>query len=87
MNNFANHLIQCCDRYLGRSYSYARFPKKILVLIQLLYSGSESAVPFGSALSKYFFAAPYVGQGCVLDPSLFNVCIEQVLEKTITHAF
>ena len=62
-------------------------PKKIIVLIQSLYSGSESAVRLGGALSEYFPVATGVRQGCVLAPSLFNVCMDRVLGQTVEQGF
>ena len=62
-------------------------PIKILVLIPSLYSGSESAILFGSALSKYFSAATNVRQGCVLAPLLSNIYMDWVSGRTVEHAF
>ena len=62
-------------------------PPKIIVLIQSLYSGSASAVRIGGALSEYFSVATGVRQGCVLAPSLFNVCMDWVLGQTVKQGF
>ena len=62
-------------------------PSKIIALIQSLYSDSSSAVRIGGEISEYFAVATGVRQGCVLAPSLFNVCMDWVLGRTVEQGF
>ena len=62
-------------------------PSKIIALIQSLYSDSSSAVRIGGEFSEYFSVATGVRQGCVLAPSLFNVCMDWVLGRTVEQGF
>ena len=62
-------------------------PIKLLVLIQSLYSGLQSAVTFGSTLTEYFPAATSVRQGFVLTPLLFNIYMDWVLGRNSWACF
>ncbi|KAG0712833.1 Retrovirus-related Pol polyprotein from type-1 retrotransposable element R2 [Chionoecetes opilio] len=52
----------------------------------VLYSGTESVVKCGAGISSFFAVNTGVRQGCVLDPSLFNTCIDWVLGKVVDQS-
>ena len=56
-------------------------PPKLIDLISALYSGTESVVRCGAAVSDPFPVPTGVRQGCVLAPTLFNTCMDWVLGK------
>ena len=55
-------------------------PPKLVSLISGLYSGTESAVMCDGTISDYFPVNNGVRQGCVFAPSLFNTCMDHVLQ-------
>ncbi|KAG0714105.1 LINE-1 retrotransposable element ORF2 protein [Chionoecetes opilio] len=55
-------------------------------LITGLYSGTESAVKCRAGVSSFFPVNTGVRQGCVLAPSLFNSCIDWVLDKVVNQS-
>jgi hypothetical protein len=58
-------------------------PPQMVGLVSALYTGTESAVRCGDTLSDFFPVDSGVRQGCVLAPTLFNVCMDWVLERTV----
>ncbi|KAG0729698.1 Retrovirus-related Pol polyprotein from type-1 retrotransposable element R2 [Chionoecetes opilio] len=58
-------------------------PARTIGLITGLYSGTESAVKCGAGVSGFFPVNTGVRQGCVLAPSLFNACMDWVLDKVV----
>ena len=58
-------------------------PAGIIALMSGLYSETESAVKCGGGVSDFFPVASGVRQGCVLAPTLFNVCMDWVLGRTV----
>ncbi|KAG0730593.1 Retrovirus-related Pol polyprotein from type-2 retrotransposable element R2DM [Chionoecetes opilio] len=58
-------------------------PARTIDLITGLYSGTESAMKCGAGVSSFFPVNTGVRQGCVLAPSLFNACMDWVLDKVV----
>ena len=56
-------------------------PPKLIDLMSELYSGTESAVRCGGAISDLFPVVAGVRQGCVLAPTLFSTCMDWVLGR------
>ena len=56
-------------------------------MIRALYSGTESAVRHAGETSEYFLVTEGVRQGCVLAPSLFGVCMDWVMGRTVDQGF
>ncbi|KAG0716716.1 Serine/threonine-protein kinase pelle [Chionoecetes opilio] len=61
-------------------------PARTIGLITGLYSGTESAVKCGAGVSGFFPVNTGVRQGCVLAPSLFNACMDWVLDKVVDQS-
>ncbi|KAG0726800.1 DNA-directed RNA polymerases I, II, and III subunit RPABC2 [Chionoecetes opilio] len=61
-------------------------PARAIGLITGLYSGTESAVKCGAGVSSFFPVNTGVRQGCVLAPSLFNACMDWVLDKVVDRS-
>ncbi|KAG0711023.1 Iron-sulfur protein NUBPL [Chionoecetes opilio] len=61
-------------------------PARTIGLITGLYSGTESAVKCGAGVSSFFPVNTGVRQGCVLAPSLFNACMDWVLDKVVDQS-
>ncbi len=55
----------------------------IIGLLSGLYSDTESAVKCEGGVSDFFPVTAGVRQGCVLAPTLFNVCMDWVLGRTV----
>ena len=62
-------------------------PEELLRLIRALYSGTESAVRHSGETSEYFLVTEGVRQGCVLAPSLFGVCMDWIMGRTVDQGF
>ncbi|KAG0723224.1 putative protein in type-1 retrotransposable element R1DM [Chionoecetes opilio] len=62
-------------------------PARTIGLITGLYSGTESAVKCGAGVSSFFPVNTGVRQGCVLTPSLFNACMDWVLDKVVDQSY
>ena len=60
-------------------------PAGIIGLITGLYSGTESAVKYGGNVSSFFPVQAGVRQGCILAPSLFNTCMDWVLNRVVSQ--
>ena len=56
-------------------------PAGVLRLISGLYSDTVSAVRCGGSMSRSFPVTTGVRQGCVLAPTLFNTCMDWILER------
>ena len=56
---------------------------KLVNLISGLYSGTEIAIKCDSTIFDYFLVNTGV-LGCVLAPTLFNTCMDHVLERMIS---
>ena len=61
-------------------------PAGIIDLLTGLYSGTESAVKCGRGMSCFFPVNSGVRQGCVLAPSLFNTCMDWVLDRVVDQS-
>ncbi|KAG0720925.1 LINE-1 retrotransposable element ORF2 protein [Chionoecetes opilio] len=61
-------------------------PARTIGLITGLYSGTESVVKCGAGVSGFFPVNTGVRQGCVLAPSLFNACMDWVLDKVVDQS-
>ncbi|KAG0715807.1 Retrovirus-related Pol polyprotein from type-1 retrotransposable element R2 [Chionoecetes opilio] len=61
-------------------------PARTIGLMTGLYSGTESAVKCGAGVSSFFPVNTGVRQGCVLAPSLFNACMDWVLDKIVDQS-
>ena len=57
--------------------------RKLVSLIQSLYSRAVSAVRVGSDVSGWFNQTVGVRQGCILSPDLFNVFLEHILNEAL----
>ena len=58
-------------------------PAGIIGLMSGLYSDTESAVKCGGSISDFFPVTTGVRQGCVIAPTLFNVCMDWVLGRSV----
>ena len=56
-------------------------PPKLINLTSELYSGTESAVSLGDAISDLFPVVTGACQGCVLAPTLFSTCMDWILGR------
>ena len=54
---------------------------KVVDLVSVLFSGTESAVRCDGTISDYFPVNTGVRQGCVLALTLFNTCIDLVVGR------
>ena len=77
---FVRHSCRYIGMRLWELFHLRGIPKKILALVRVLYTGTESTVRYGAA-GAYLNSSPYpvpteVRQGCVLAPSLFIVCMD-----------
>ncbi len=61
---------------LWRLLGLRGIPAGIIGLLSGLYSDTESAVKCGGGVSDFFPVTAAVRQGCVLAPTLFNVCMD-----------
>ena len=61
-------------------------PTKLVDLIAALYSGTESAVRCGGAISDFFPVDSGVRQGCVLAPTLFSACMDWVMHRVVDRS-
>ncbi|KAG0723422.1 Transposon TX1 uncharacterized protein [Chionoecetes opilio] len=61
-------------------------PARTIGLITGLYSGTESAVKCRAGVSSFFPVNTGVRQGCILAPSLFNACMDWVLDKVVDQS-
>jgi exonuclease III len=58
-------------------------PPKLISLLSALYSGTASAVKLAGCTSDFFPVSTGVRQGCVLAPTLFNACMDWIMERTV----
>ena len=56
-------------------------PPKLINLISEQYSGTKSAVRCGGSIFNLFPVVNVVRQGTVLAPTLFNACVDWILER------
>ena len=63
---------------LWRNFGLRGVPPKLIILMSELYSGAESAVRCGDAISDLFPVVTGVRQGCVLAPTLFSTCMDWI---------
>ena len=61
-------------------------PTGILDLVVSLYSGTESAVKCGGDISSFFPVYSLVRQVCVLAPSLFNTCMDWIMDRVVDQS-
>ncbi len=61
---------------LWRVLQFQGVPSKLVDLIAALYSGTESVVRCGGAISDFFPVDSGVCQGCVLAPTLLSACMD-----------
>ena len=57
------------------------FPKRIVSLIEALYSEQQSAVRTDSGISNWFSVSKSVRQGCIMSPQLFSVYTESIMRE------
>ena len=57
------------------------FPKRIVSLIEALYSEQQSAVRTASGTTYWFSVSKGVRQGCILSSKLFNVYTESIMRE------
>ena len=58
-----------------------RFPKRIVSLIEALYSEQQSAVRTDSGTTDWFSVSKGVRQGCIMSPQLFSVYTESIMRE------
>ena len=61
-------------------------PARIIGLLTGLYSGTVSAVKCGGGVSRFFPVNTSVRQVWVLAPSLFNTCMDCVLDRVVEQS-
>ena len=71
---------------LWRILSLRRVPPKLIDLISELYSGTESTVRCGDTISDLFPVVTGVHQGCVLAPTLFSACVDEILRRMLERS-
>ena len=57
------------------------FPKRIVLLIEELYSEQQSAVRIDSGTTDWFSVSKGVRQGCIMSPQLFSVYTESIMRE------
>ena len=57
------------------------FPKRIVSLIEALYSEKQSAVRTDSGTTDWFSVTKGVRQGCIMSPQLFSVYTESIMRE------
>ena len=57
------------------------FPKRIVSLIEALYSEQQSAVRTDSGTTYWFSVSKGVRQGCIMSPQLFSVYTESIMRE------
>ena len=57
------------------------FPKRIVSLIEALYSEQQSAVRTDSGTTDWFSVSKGVRQGCIMSPQLFSVYTESIMRE------
>ena len=57
--------------------------ERLVQAFQALYENSSNAVLLNSQLGKFFETTVDVHQGCLLSPTLFNLCRERVMQETV----
>jgi hypothetical protein len=63
----------------------AGIPRKIVEMVRLLYSRSNSSVRVYKTESESFPVETGVKQGAILSPVLFNFVVDAILRKSMTH--
>ena len=66
---------------LWKILSLRGVPPTLINLISELYSGTESAVMCGDAISDLFPVVAGVSQRCVQVPTLFSACMDWILGR------
>ena len=57
------------------------FPKRIVSMIEALYSEQQSAVRIGSGTTYWFSVSKGVRQSCIMLPQLFSVYTESIMRE------
>ena len=58
-----------------------RIPDHLTSLLRNLYAGQEATVRTGHGTTGWFQIGKGVHQGCILSPSLFNLCAEYAMRN------
>ena len=56
-------------------------PDHLTCLLRNLYAGQEATVRTGHGTTDWFQTGKGVRQGCILSPSLFNLCAEYIMRN------
>ena len=56
-------------------------PDHLTCLLRNLYAGQEATVQTGHGTTDWFQTGKGVRQGCILSPSLFNLCAEYIMRN------
>ena len=66
----------CVDHYkLWKILKEMGIPDHLTCLLRNLYTGQEATVRTGHGTTEWFQIGKGVCQGCILSPSLFNICV------------
>ena len=55
----------------------------LIQVIKNLYNKATSAVLFNSSIGDWFRTTVGVRQGCLLSPTLFNICLERIMTDAL----
>ena len=55
----------------------------LIQVLKNLYDKATSAVLFNSSIRDWFRTTVGVQQGCLLSPTLFNICLERIMTDTL----
>ena len=67
-------------------FEWYGLPKKIVNVIQSLYTDCCSGVRINGDISGWFKVTTGVRQGCILSPLLFAIAIDWVMHKVTEHS-
>ena len=73
-----------CGQYFNSATIYP-IPEKLLTIIRVMHDQSTAAIRAYGKTSEEFAVTSGVHQGCVLDPTLFNMFFDAVIRMTIDN--
>ena len=74
--------VDCLDhKKLWQILQEMGIPDHLTWLLRNLYADQEATVRTGHGTTDWFQIGKGVGQGCILSPCLFNLCVEYIMRN------